>query len=54
MDIDNTIFGEVKNLNARRDNFRNLLKASFEDEKLLWLTEEEYTEILSGHNGKHK
>lgn len=49
MNIDNTIFGEVEDLNARRDRFRILLKASFKNERLLWLTEEEYIEILLGH-----
>ena len=51
MDIDNTIFGKVEDLNTRRDIFRTLIEASFKNEELLWLTEEEYAEILSG---KHR
>ena len=48
MNLNDTIFGSVKDLNVRRDNFRALLEASFEDESLLWKSEEEYAAILGG------
>ena len=48
MNIDDTIFGKLEDLNVRRDNFRALLEASFEDENLLWKSEEEYAMILGG------
>ena len=46
MNINDTIFGNLKDLNTRRDNFRALLEASFEDESLLWKSREEYAAIL--------
>lgn len=42
----NSIFGKAKDLNTRRDNFQTLLKASFKDEKLLWMDEVEYEAYL--------
>jgi hypothetical protein len=48
VNIDDTVFGKVKDLNTRRNRYRTLLAATFKNESLLWRSEEEYAAILSG------